>query len=220
MRVLVTPQFNTAMQGLDASAQAEAARLFAMASALSQEQLVQSPLLTRLDTAEEIFTLRGQSVRVFCAFDSANDLLFLDVSEANDLPLPSAPQRKSEVTLFGKSGDPQAYISAPEGNTVYSFGGEPLAYIDAKNNIYGFNGVHLGWFEDDVVWDQKGLRVGFTSKTCPVFTQFEPFKGFKRFKPFKAFKQFAPFKPFKSQVFSESDLIEFLRRGSRTKGSE
>jgi hypothetical protein len=213
MKVLITSNFNDAMQRLDGAAQKEASRLFSLATALTREQFLKSPLLTKLNTSNQLFTLRGGRVRVFCSFDANDDLLFLDVREANELPVPTPPPKSGEVTLFGRNGDPQAYVAHGDGNTIYSFEGEPLAYVDENNNIYGFNGVHLGWFEDDVVWDHQGRRVGFTARTCPVFTQFEPFKGFKQFKPFKAFKQFAPFKPFKSQSFSDAELIEFLHNG-------
>lgn len=215
MRVLVTPQFNTSMRRLNPQAQKEAARLFTMASTLSRDQLTQSPLLTKLNTGEQLYTLRGQTVRVFCTFNARNDLLFLDVGEAEVPPVAPSTPLKREVTLFGRSGDPQVYISVPEENTIYSFDGMPLAYVDEQRNIYGFNGVHLGWFEDGIVWDHQGKRVGFTAKTCPVFTRFEPFKGFKQFKPFKGFKQFAPFKPFKSYAHSETELLEFLRAGRK-----
>jgi hypothetical protein len=213
VRVLVTPQFNSGMQKLDAAGRKEAVRLFAMASGLSQEQLVQSPLLTKLDTSRNLYTLRGQSIRLFCTLDSQNNLLFVDVKEAIDPQVRRAERKQHEITLFGPIGDPQAYIASTEEDAIYSFTGEPLAYVDNTNNVYGFNGRHLGWFEDGVVWDHAGHRVGFTSQTCPVYTKFEPFKGFKQFKPFKAFKQHPPYKPHKSLSNSKSELISFLRNG-------
>lgn len=214
MRVLITPQFNAAMLNIGKSAQQEISQLFALVSAMSQEQLINSPILTKLESGGgNIYTLRTRSTRVFCSFDSADDLLFLDAKEVKYPSIESQPQ-ESEITLFGSKGDPKAYIAKDEENTIYSFDGRPLAYLDGEN-IYGFNGRHLGWFEDGIVWDHKGLRVGFTSSKCPAFTKFEPFKGFKRFKPFKAFKQFAPFKPFKSYSSSNSDLLTFLEAGER-----
>jgi hypothetical protein len=200
------------MQRLDGPAQHEVSRLFALATALTPEQLTKSPLLTKLSTSDQLYTLRGGRVRVFCSFDANGDLLFLDVGEAKELPVPTPTPKRSEVTLFGRNGDPQAYV-ARDDDTIYSFDGEPLAYVDENNNVYGFNGVHLGWFEDDVVWDHEGRRVGFTARTCPVFRQFEPFKGFKQFRPFKAIKQLAPVRPLKSQAFSDTELIESLHKG-------
>ena len=213
MRVLITPQFNRAMLSLSTDARTEASRLFALVSAISKEQLIKSPLLTKLERGkEDIYTLRTQSVRVFCAFDPAGDLLFLDVSEARS---PSASEiGPDEITLFGRHGEPKAYIATNDENTIYAYDGRPLAYVDENSNVYGFNGQHLGWFEGDIVWDHRGRRIGFTSKACPAFTRFEPFKGFKRFKPFKRLTRIAPFKPLKSLSSSPDDLLVFLEDGA------
>ena len=215
MRVLITPQFNAAMLQIGKNAQHEVSQLFALASSMSREQLIDSPLLTKLEAGGgDVYTLRTRSTRVFCTFDSAEDLLFLDVKEVKYPSIETPPAQESEITLFGSKGDPKAYIARDEDNTIYAFDGRPLAYLDGEN-IYGFNGQHLGWFEDGIVWDHKGLRIGFTSSKCPAFTKFEPFKGFKRFKPFKSFKRFAPFKPFKSFSTSNVDLLTFLEAGKR-----
>lgn len=207
MRVLITPQFNASMLNLGKNAQQEISQLFALASSMSLEQLIDLPIFTKLESGNgDMYTLRTRSTRVFCTFDSADDLLFLDAKEVRYPSIEAPTPQDSEITLFGPKGDPKAYIATDEENTIYSFDGRPLAYLD-QDNIYGFNGHHLGWFEDGIVWDHKGLRTGFTSSTCPAFTKFEPFKGFKRFKPFKNFKRFAPFKPFKSLSQSKTDML-------------
>jgi hypothetical protein len=135
------------------------------------------------------------------------------VTSADNRQFREMKTEETETTLFGKSGDPKAFIAWNEENTIYSFDGVPLAYVDEANNVYGFNGKHLGWFEDGILWNHQGQRVGFTKKTSPVFTQFEPFKGFKQFKPFKSFKEFAPFKPAKSMTNATYSLMEFLEEG-------
>ena len=61
-------------------------------------------------------------------------------------------------------------------------------YIDGEN-IYGFNGKHLGWFKRRrVMYDKNGLRIGFTNITCPSATQAEPKKSEKKAKPEKTAK--------------------------------
>ena len=55
----------------------------------------------------------------------------------------------SEISLFDSAGTPVAYIDMNDGQTIYAFSGEPLAYVDSEH-VYGFNGVHLGWFSDGV----------------------------------------------------------------------
>ena len=120
-----------------------------------------------------------------------------------------------ELTLFDAQGKPVVYVSPDEEMTIYSWDGRPLAYLDENGNVYGFNGKHLAWFEDDILWDHTGNRCGFTQSTCPVFTNFEPFKSFKQFRPFRAFAEFAPFKPFKSQGNSNRPLLSLLEAGMK-----
>ncbi len=214
MKVLIAPQFNEAMARLENAARQEVVALFNMVANMNREEILSSPLLTRIVSKDEgIYTLRGKHVRLFCAFDADGNILFLDVKSAHDPQIYRTEPENGETTIFGKRGDPKAYIAHDDEATIYSFNGVPLAYIDENSNIYGFNGRHLGWFEDEIIWDHKGQRLGFTSRTCPSFTQFEPFKGFKQFKPFRAFKQFAPFKPFKSYSNSNIELINFLKAG-------
>ena len=117
-----------------------------------------------------------------------------------------------QETLFDSRGAPVAYIDYDDELTIYSVAGAPLAYLDG-DNVYGFNGRHLGWYEGGVLWDHSGVRAGFRQDASAVFTQFEPFKGFKQFKPFKGFQQFAPFKPFKGAGYIEQSLEVWLERG-------
>lgn len=214
MNTLITPQFNQSMMQLDQKGKQEVVTLFQIANELSRENLISSSYLTRIKSeGEPIYTLRSKSVRVFCAFDSEGNLLFLDVKTAHDHSFPQEKLKESETTLFDRNGRPLVYIATDDDLTIYSFNGEPLAYLDENNNIYGFNGKHLGWFEENIIWNNQGQRVGFTKATCPVFTQFESFKGFKQFKPFKGFKQFVPFKPFKGMAVSNVGLLDFLKEG-------
>jgi hypothetical protein len=117
----------------------------------------------------------------------------------------------SEITLYDASGRPTAYI-VPKDGSIYLWSGKPVAYLH-NEHVYGFNGRHLGWFEDGIIWAHDGTRAGFTSNTLPVFAQFEPFKAFKQFQPFKGFQQFAPFKPFKSTAVTAIPLANFLDAG-------
>lgn len=115
------------------------------------------------------------------------------------------------MTLFNKDGNATAYIDDAD-NTIFLWDGTPVAYLD-NEDIYGFNGKHLGWFEDGIIWNHNGERNGFNKNSLPVFAQFEPFKAFKQFKPFRAFKENVPFKPFKSNSIAQMDLEKFLRFG-------
>ncbi|MGQ1947966.1 4-fold beta flower protein [Geofilum sp. OHC36d9] len=116
------------------------------------------------------------------------------------------------MTLFDKDGNPVAYIEIQDENTIYLWDGTPVAYLDSEN-IYGFNGKHLGWFNDSIIRNHEGEKSGFTKSSVPVNAKFEPFKSFKQFKPFKSFKEFAPFKPFDSSSISSLPLKDFLKQG-------
>jgi hypothetical protein len=117
-----------------------------------------------------------------------------------------------ELTLYDSQGNPVAYVSPDNDNTIYLWSGNPVGYLDGEH-VYGFNGKHLGWFEDGIIWDHSGARAGFTAGTLPVLASMEPFKGFKQFLPFKGFKQFAPFKPFKKLTASQTPLAVHLAAG-------
>ncbi|MDP2721159.1 MAG: hypothetical protein Q8O72_00260 [Bacteroidales bacterium] len=117
------------------------------------------------------------------------------------------------MTFYNQNGNAVAYID-DDNETIFLWDGTPVAYLD-KENIYGFNGKHLGWFEDGIVWNHNGEKNGFTKKSLPVFSKFEPFKAFKKFKPFKSFKEFAPFKPFKSSALANLDCNSFLKLGEK-----
>lgn len=215
MKVLIAPQFNSSMPKLSSVERSEVAHLFSLVSSLSREELLATPLITKLAISEgDLYTLRTTSTRVFCTFDASGDLIFVDVASVREPRLEVPKPIDKEVTLFGPKGNPVAYIATDDENTIYSFDGQPFAYLDG-DSIYGFNGEHLGWFEEGIVWDHQGKRVGSTSAACPAFTKFEPFKGFKRFKPFKSFKKYAPYKPYKSFSNSGQELLGFLRQGQQ-----
>jgi hypothetical protein len=117
-----------------------------------------------------------------------------------------------EITLYEPDGTPTVYIADDDERTFYTWDGHPCAYLH-EDHIYGYNGRHLRWFEDGIVWDHDGNRVGYIKDTLKSFASFKPFKAFKNFKSFKSFKEFAPFKPFKSLSDSTIPLREFVLSG-------
>jgi|SRR5436190_1479109 len=119
-----------------------------------------------------------------------------------------------EETLFDIEGNAIAYVAADDGHTIYLWSGRPVAYLD-EERIYGFNGIHLGWYENGVIFNLVGERNGFSKSSLPVFAKFEPFKSFKQFSPFKAFKEFAKTKPYWKSSMSKTPLSQFLSRGGK-----
>ncbi len=124
----------------------------------------------------------------------------------------------SEITLFNGSGKPEAYIAPQDELAIYLWDGKPVAYLkkDSESgfHVYGFNGKHLGWFVDGVIWDHTG-NAACALKERLQRTEFEPFKAFKQFQPFKSFEEFAPFRPLFSNSWSVSPCQIFLLEGAK-----
>lgn len=125
----------------------------------------------------------------------------------------------AETSLFSSDGSPVAYIDTGDELTIYLWSGKPVAYLEDRDSdafhVWGFNGKHLGWFEQGAIWDRSGNATCAVKEALTSFPKFEPFKSFKQFKPFKSFKEFAPFKPFLSGRFGSVPCILHLTHGSR-----
>lgn len=125
--------------------------------------------------------------------------------------------KAEEITLFNSDGDAIAYIDADD-LTIYLWNGTPVAYLDPNGdayNIYGFNGKHLGWFEDGIVRDHEGYGLGFKKGATSTYTKYEPYKSYKQYKPYKNYKEYAPYKPYYKTQFSNESLALFLSKGKK-----
>jgi hypothetical protein len=80
--------------------------------------------------------------------------------------LASAPgvARGEEIALLNRLGVGVAYVDTSDDATIYLWSGVPTAYLEG-DSIYGFNGRHLGWFEEGIVRGNRGKRVGYTEET-------------------------------------------------------
>ena len=115
----------------------------------------------------------------------------------------------AEISLFDKRGKPIAYIADDGESTIYLWDGRPVAYLHDEH-VYGFNGKHLGWYENGVVRDSEGAKIGFTRETCPSVTSLEPLKGLKALKHLKSLRTLPPLRPVDKLGTSDQDLEEFL----------
>ena len=70
-----------------------------------------------------------------------------------------------EETLYDKKGDTVAYIATDYHGAIFLWDGQPVAYLYEEDHLYGINGRHLGWFINEIIYDQEGARIGFTSST-------------------------------------------------------
>lgn len=122
-----------------------------------------------------------------------------------------------EITLFNSEGEPIAYIDANDKDlTIYMWNGLLVAYLESGSfNIYGFNGMHLGWYEDGIIRDHEGYAVGFIKGATSIYTKYESYKSYKQYKPYKDYKEYAPYKPYYKSQFSNNSLSLFLMRGKK-----
>lgn len=120
-----------------------------------------------------------------------------------------------EKTLFEPNGTPVAYLAYDDENTIYLWNGTPVAYLHIENMLYGFNGKHLGWYEDGIVWDLNGYTVSFNEKTLSTYAKYEPYKSYKKYKPYKSYQQYAKYKPTFKTSKADITLSQFLFGGSK-----
>ncbi|HUI40557.1 MAG TPA: hypothetical protein VL523_01180 [Terriglobia bacterium] len=126
-----------------------------------------------------------------------------------------------QITLFDSGGTPTAYIDVADGMTVYLWGGKPVAYLagreaDARNDtfdLFGFDGQHLGWYEDGLLRDHQGLVVGFSRGASNRASKPEGLRGPKQLEPLKKMQSLAPVKPLNHQGWSRTPLLLFLGAG-------
>lgn len=123
--------------------------------------------------------------------------------------------RAQEIGLFDKDGKAIAYIDTEdEDMPVYLYDGKPVAYIDDKNNLYGFNGKHLGWYDKGIIRNHYGLLVGTTRDATFRYTGYEPYKSYKQPKPYMTHKSYPPSRGYMSMSkYAVGSFEEFLLAG-------
>ena len=102
--------------------------------------------------------------------------------------------RDGEVDLYGSAGRAVAYIAAGNDMTLYLWTGEPCAYLDDED-IYGFNGKHLGWFRSGLVYDHDGYVVAAVAESFASPVEIRPIKSLKQLRPLKSLKELKPLRP-------------------------
>lgn len=117
-----------------------------------------------------------------------------------------------EVSLYDYEGQAVAYIDTDDELNIYLWEGKPVAYLDGSS-VYGFNGKHLGWFKDGIIWDSRGYVVGFVEGAVNMLTRLERLKGLQQLTPLKSLQQFEPFEPMFVNQWSRLPLEYFLSMG-------
>ena len=125
-----------------------------------------------------------------------------------------------DTIIYDIKGDPVAYITAQFRPTVYLWSGIPVAYLHEEKYIYGINGLHLGWFRNDILFNNDGERIGFTFSTCPVAISQEPVKGKKQAMAKPMPRCYAVSPPKFLYRFADQNLAEFLAEGQISPASD
>jgi hypothetical protein len=118
-----------------------------------------------------------------------------------------------ERTIYDRDGYAVAYITDDYHETVYMWDGAPVAYLYDDEHLYGINGRHLGWFTDEILFDNKGNRIGFTANSCPVPIAKEPVKTEKKARDEIRPRWQAPPRPKLTFDFSDQALPDLLSQG-------
>jgi hypothetical protein len=118
----------------------------------------------------------------------------------------------SEIPLSNFSGQKIAYITSDE--TIYLWGGKPVAYLIADRtggeDVFGFNGKHLGWFLKDTIWSHEGRPVCIARQAQPH--GLEPLKAAKGAIPAKAAREAVPVRPIFVEAPEDTACHAFLNQ--------
>ena len=150
---------------------------------------------------------RPQRINFACAAVALGFLLAIQPSHA-----------ENEVALYDSGGAATAYIATDDDMTIYLWDGKPVAYLksdkDAGYNVYGFNGKHLGWFVNGIIWNHAGDASCAIQEALATPAQLEPLKGLKELKPLKSLQALAPLRPLFSNSFGKLPCQFLLGEGS------
>lgn len=115
--------------------------------------------------------------------------------------------------LYDRQGYAVAYIATDYRSTIFLWEGTPVAYLYEEEHVYGINGRHLGWFKNEIIYNDKGERIGFAYTTCPRPIAKPPPKYKKQ--PVSELRSRWSAPPFPKLLFREADqdFANFLKQG-------
>ena len=119
-----------------------------------------------------------------------------------------------EISLYDDTGEAVAYIDTDEEMNIYLWKGKPVAYLD-EQSVYGFNGKHLGWFKEGIIWDHEGYAVGFIEGAVNKLTKLECLKGLQKLTPLKSLQKLEPLEPLHKSQWARLPLEIFLSMGKK-----
>ncbi len=119
-----------------------------------------------------------------------------------------------EISLYDDAGEAIAYIDTDDEMNIYLWKGKPVAYLDDES-VYGFNGKHLGWFKEGIIWNHEGYAVGFIEAAVNKLTKLERLKGLQKLAPLKSLQKLEPLEPLQKNKWARIPLDIFLSFGAK-----
>ena len=116
-----------------------------------------------------------------------------------------------EIILYSNLGEPQAFIDSDEGDFIYDLQGRAVSYIYNDDLVYNFKGQHLGWLEEDVLYDLDGQIVGSFESKCKCIPTKEMIGSLRENNQELEARQEPINKPKFTKTESYEDLISFLK---------
>ncbi|MFZ4263238.1 4-fold beta flower protein [Sphingobacterium sp. HJSM2_6] len=123
-----------------------------------------------------------------------------------------------QLSLYNKNGEPTAYIDFDRDGTLFNWNGTPMAFLKTDgedNQVIGFNGRFLGWYEEGVLYDKQGRVIGQSKEHYFGVTRIEPIKSIQQIIPIKPIVIHIEFKPIFFNIWSSTSLGEFLYFGKK-----
>lgn len=117
------------------------------------------------------------------------------------------------LDFYDSTGAAIAYISLNDDLVIYLWSGKPSAYLDG-DSVYGFNGKHLGWLKQGIVYDNEGDPVAALKDAFREPVKTAPVKGLKELKPLKSLKELKPLKPLFTTAWSDTPALVFFWLGT------
>jgi len=175
--------------------------------------------VTDLFSADE-FKKAGLSKLTPAELNALNAAFFRVVVELNSKSASSISRSHSsnddvttEADFYDKHGNAVAYIADDGDLTIYLWSGEPIAYLDG-DNVYGFNGKHLGWFRGGAIYDHDGDVVAAIAEKFKTPVNIAPIKALQELTPLKSLEELAPLEPLWSLTWSQTPARVFFLGGA------
>jgi hypothetical protein len=183
----------------------------------AKAQTSATPRVTDLFSVEE-FRKAGLLKLSPQEMDALNAAFFRVLVEMNSKSAssPESDETKDsdsgELDFYDSRGKAVAYVAEESDFVMYLWTGEPVAYLDDEN-VYGFNGKHLGWFKNGKIYDHEGSVVAALADRFTGPVSIPPLKSLRELVPLKSLKELEPLQPLWGATWSDTPARLFFLEG-------